>query len=42
MSFAIEQPKRNVMNPGHPLLFIDNLHFLIDSLDNSVKIQSKF
>lgn len=36
MSFTIEQPQSNNINPGLPLVFTDNQHFLNDSLDNLV------
>ena len=37
MSFTIEQSKENCISPGHPLIFIESIHFLNASLDNLVK-----
>ena len=35
-SFTIKQPKKDI-KPGLPLLFIDSIYFLNNSLDNLVK-----
>ena len=37
MSFTIKQPKTKSIKIGLPLIFIDNVHFLNNSLDNLVK-----
>ena len=37
LSFTIEQPKKKRIKPGLPLVFIDSVHFLNNSLDNLVK-----
>ena len=37
MSFTIKQPKKNVVNAGLPLFFIDSFHFSNNSLKNLVK-----
>ena len=37
MSFANEQPKKKSIKPRLPLVFIDSVHFLNNSLDNFVK-----
>ena len=37
MSFTIEQPKKKSIKPGDPLVFVDSVHFLNNSLDNLVK-----
>ena len=34
MSFTIQQPKEKGNKPGLPLLFIDSVHFLNNSIDN--------
>ena len=36
-SFTIQQPKRECIVPGLPLVFVDSVHFLNNSLDNLVK-----
>ena len=37
MSFTIQQPKDKGNKPGLPLLCIDSVHFLNNSLDNLVR-----
>ena len=37
MNFTIKQPKRKDVKPGLPLVFIDSIHFLINSLENLFK-----
>ena len=41
MSLNIEKSNKNVINPGHPLAFIDSVHFLNNSLDNLVENLAK-
>ena len=37
MSFAIQQPEKKGIKPGLPLVFIDSVHVLNNSLDNLVE-----
>ena len=37
MSFTIEQSKKKSIKPGLPIVFVDSVHFLNNSLDNLVK-----
>ena len=41
MNFTTEQSKKDVINPGLSLIFIDSVNFLSDSLDNLVKSLSE-
>ena len=41
MNFTTEQSKKDVINPGLSLIFIDSVNFLNDSLDNLVKSLSE-
>ena len=38
MRFTIKEPKKKGIKPGLPLVFIDRVHLLNNSLDNLVKI----
>lgn len=41
LNFTTEQSKKDVINPGLSLIFIDSVNFLNDSLDNLVKSLSE-
>ena len=37
-NFSIEEPQEVIIDRGHPIFFIDIIHFLNDSFENLVKI----